>query len=192
MDGQLLNEFNEKEFKNINKKKTKRIIIILVILFLILIIGLIFVAIKYFYFENENHDSENEIEDEDPYKLDIISEEELNLARNSFRQDNFSDSKDPTKYLQYNIFIPENYTENKRYPLIIFLGDETTIGKETNISLFKSVGGPIWATKLIQKKHKCFILVPQYNEKIIDENCGNLKNESINITMNLVSSIISK
>ena len=118
--------------------------------------------------------------------MDIISEEELNLSRKSFRQDNFSDSKDPTNFLQYNIFIPENFTENKRYPLVIFLGDETTIGKETNISLFKSVGGPIWATNIIQKKHKCFILVPQYNEKIINEYSRYPKEKIINVTMNLI------
>ena len=150
--------------------------------------------------ENPNKEFESEVEenldlefekDDDPYNLDIILEEELNLARNSFRQDKFSDSSVSTKFLQYNIFIPENYPENKIYPLIIFLGDEDTIGKETNISLFKSVGGPIWATSIIQTKQKCFVLVPQYNEKIIDEKSGYPKDELVNITMNLIKSIIN-
>ena len=114
------------------------------------------------------------------------------MARNSFRQDNFTDSKNSTNFLQYNIFIPDNYTENKRYPLIIFLGDETSIGKDTNLSLFKSVGGPIWATNFIQKKHKSFILVPQYNENIINEYSRYPKEKIINTTMNLISSIINK
>ena len=187
-----LNEINGNDL-NINNRNRKKntIIRIVVLLFLLLIIlGAIVFAIKYFVFDKENSDIE--IENEDPYNLDIISEEELNLARNSFRQDNFSDSKDSTNFLQYNIFIPENYTENKRYPLIVFLGDETTIGKETNISLFKSVGGPIWATNIIQKKHKCFILVPQYNEKIINEYSRYPKEKIINTTMNLISSIINK
>ena len=180
-----INDSNDNDFIE-NKKKKKIIIMSLILLLLILII----IGIVVFSANKEKTDPE--IEDDDPYNLDIISEEELNLARNSFKQDNFSDSKYSTKFLQYNIFIPENYTENKRYPLIIFLGDETTIGNETNISLFKSVGGPIWATNMIQKKHKCFILVPQYNEQIFYEYTGYPKEKIINITMNLITSIINK
>ena len=183
-----LNEINGNDLNinNINRKKKIIIKIEVLLLLLLIIIGAIVFAIKYFVFNKEKSDTE--IENEDPYNLDIISEEELNLARKSFRQDNFSDSKDSTNFLQYNIFIPENYTENKRYPLVIFLGD----GKETNISLFKSVGGPIWAKNIIQKKHKCFILVPQYNEKIINEYSRYPKEKIINTTMNLISSIINK
>ena len=187
-----LNEINNNDLNinNINRKRKTIIRIVIFLILLIIISGAIVFVIKYFVFDKEKTDTE--IENEDPYNLDIISEEELNVARNSFRQDNFSDSKDSTNFLQYNIFIPENYKENKRFPLIIFLGDETTIGKETNISLFKSVGGPIWATNMIQKKHKCFILVPQYNEKIINEYSRYPKEKIINITMNLISSIINK
>ena len=193
-EGKFIKEFNENEFDiNFNKKKKiRRIVIFLLILYIIVTIILV---INYLVFDKKNEDKENpdiKLENDDPYNLDIISEKEMNLARNSFRQDNFSDSNDSTKFLQYNIFIPENYTENKRYPLIIFLGDEDTIGKETNISLFKSVGGPIWATNIVQKKHSCFVLVPQYNEKIIYEYSGYPREETINITMNLISSIINK
>ena len=193
-DGKFIKEFNENDFDiNFNKKKKiRRIVIFLLILYIIVTIILV---INYLVFDKKNEDKENpdiKLENDDPYNLDIISEKEMNLARNSFRQDNFSDSNDSTKYLQYYIFIPENYTENKRYPLIIFLGDEDTIGKETNISLFKSVGGPIWATNIVQKKHNCFVLVPQYNEKLIYEYSGYPREETINITMNLILSIINK
>ena len=188
IENRLIDEFNPNEV-NINRKKKIYRIALFLFLFLIIIGVTIFVII---HFALDKEKTDIEIDNDDPYNLDTISEEELNLARNSFRQDNFSDSKDPTNFLQYNIFIPENYTENKRYPLIIFLGDETTIGKETNISLFKSVGGPIWATNMIQKKHKCFILIPQYNEKIINEYSRYPKEKIINTTMNLISSIINK
>jgi len=188
IENRLIDEFNPNEF-NINRKK-KICRIVLFLFLLLIVIGVTIFVIIHFTLDKEKTDTE--IDNDDPYNLDIISEEELNLARNSFRQDNFSDSKDPTNFLQYNIFIPENYTENKRYPLIIFLGDETTIGNETNISLFKSVGGPIWATNMIQKKHKCFILIPQYNEKIINEYSRYPKEKIINTTMNLISSIINK
>ena len=133
MENRLINNFNPNEFNIHKKKKIFKILLFLFLLFII--IGAIIFVIKFFVLDKEEkNDTEIEIDSDDPYNLDIISEEELNLARNSFRQDNFSDSKEPSNFLQYNIFIPENYTENKRYPLIIFLGDETTIGTETNIS----------------------------------------------------------
>jgi len=193
-EGKLINEFNENEF-DINFNKKKKITRIIIFLVIIVIVIAIILVIKFLVFDKKSEDKENpdiKIENDDPYNLDIISEKEMDLARNSFKQDNFSASNDSTNFLQYNIFIPENYTENKKYPLIIFLGDEDTIGKETDISLHKSVGGPIWATNIIQKKHNCFVLVPQYNEKITYEISGYPKEKTINITMNLISSIINK
>ena len=54
--------------------------------------------------------------------------------------------------ISYNLFIPENYSTNKKYPLIIFIGDESTVGKEAQKVINKTIGGPIFATEKIQKK----------------------------------------
>ena len=129
-------------------------------------------------------------------ELDTISNDEINKPRNSFIQFNFIDEINKMKNLPYNIsynlFIPENYSTNKKYPLILFIGDEKTVGKETQKVINKTIGGPIFATEKIQKKNECFVLVPQYKEVIIYEELGYLKNEYINITNRLIIKLKSE
>ena len=121
-------------------------------------------------------------------ELDTISLEDLNKARKNFKQYNFTDTKDPSKNLYYNLFVPENYTKSEKYPLIVFIGDASTVGKKSS-PLTQTVGGPIWATDMIQKKHNCFVLIPEYNEVIIDDRHGYSKSEYINVTVRLISQI---
>ena len=121
-------------------------------------------------------------------ELDTISLEDLNKARKSFKQYNFTDTKDPSKNLYYNLFVPENYTKSEIYPLIVFIGDASTVGKKSS-PLTQTVGVPIWATDMIQKKHNCFVLIPEYNEVIIDDRHGYSKSEYINVTVRLISQI---
>jgi len=46
-----------------------------------------------------------------------------------------------------------------------------------------TIGGPIWATDTVQNKNKCFVLVPAYNEIIMDDRNDYLINEYLNITI---------
>ena len=62
-----------------------------------------------------------------------------------------------------------------------------TEGKETTAPLTETVGGPIWATDTVQKKHKCFVLVPQYNEGVVDGTWH--KSVYLNITLKLISKL---
>ena len=135
---------------------------------------------------------EEEVKIDNPYILDTISEEELNNARISFYQENFTDPKIPGKVLPYNLFIPDIYSKNKKYPLIIFFGDESTIGNDTITPLNNTVGGPIWATEQFQKKHKSFVLIPQYNTIIIKEENKYVNNEFLNITIKLILELQNK
>ena len=150
--------------------------------------------------EEKEVEKEKEIEKEkekkeDEYNnfYDIISKEELIKARNGFKQFNYIDleSNDDPKYLSYNLFIPENYTKSKKYPLMIFISDESLIGNEVTSPLTQTIGGPIWATDLVQKKNKCFVLIPKYNENVIDDK-GNFKTEYLNITKRLVLELVNK
>ena len=101
-----------------------------------------------------------EDKNDDRFILDTISSEELNKARDSFKQYIFTDSKDSSKVLDYNLFIPDNYSKNEKYPLMMFIGDGSTVGKEKS-PITRTVGGPIWVTDTDQKKHKCFVLIPE-------------------------------
>jgi predicted peptidase len=183
-DGELLKGFEDNDNENImGQKKTKRKFLLISIISIIVVLTIIFLII----FITKKTDSEQN-DDNDPTEIDTIPKEEFEKARNSFKQFNFTDPVNSSKILFYNFFIPENYnkTQNIKYPLIMFIGDASTVGKETTYPLSQTVGGPIWATDTIQKKHKCFVLVPQFNEIIIDDNNGYTKSEYINVTTRLI------
>ena len=76
--------------------------------------------------------------------------------------------------VNYGLFIPESYGKsNKVYPLIMFVGDATTTGNSISQILENCIGSVIWATDEEQKKHECFVLVPTFNEILIDDSNGN-------------------
>jgi predicted peptidase len=66
------------------------------------------------------------------------------------------------KGISYNLFIPEHYDADKKYPLVVFIEDAGVLGKDARIALAQGIGGVIWATEKEQKKHECFVLAPQF------------------------------
>ena len=161
---------------------------ILIIFFVIAIIGLSVIGIIFglTISREQKNENENKNEDNSLYELDTIPPEEMAKARKSFKQYVYEKN---SKKMEYNFYIPENITENELYPLIIFISDRSLVGQEVTAPLTKTVGGPIWATDTVQKKHKCFVLVPQYNEVISEMEP---KSEYINITINLIQEIQNK
>ena len=135
-------------------------------------------------------EKEKEIEElsNHPY-LDTIPDEELKQARISFNENLLINPSNSKISLSYNFFIPENYTSDIIYPLIVFIGDESTFGKETVLPINKTVGGPIWATKTIQQKHRCFVLVPHFNEDIFSNKDESLKKEYLSMIIRLIYKI---
>ena len=125
---------------------------------------------------------------QDRTTLDSIPSEELEKARNSFKQYTFKDTVDPSKILKYNLYIPEDYSKNEKYPLMLFIGDLSTVGIEKG-AITMTVGGPIWATNTVQKKHKCIVLIPDYEDVIIDDRNGLHMSEYVNITIRLISKL---
>ena len=156
------------------------------------IILLIIIIILYFSFKVYSNNQTEDYIDENYDNLDTIKLEELKKARNSFKQDIYTDIIDSTKFLAYNIFIPQIYSNVQKYPLLIYIGDARMVGKEMKSPLSQSIGGIIWATETFQKRNKCFVLVPFYNEIIIDDRNDYFKNEYINVTVRLISLIKSK
>ncbi len=47
--------------------------------------------------------------------------------------------------MAYNLYIPKGYTPSKRYPLIMFIADASTVGKGVKAPLMQGYGGFIWA-----------------------------------------------
>ena len=158
---------------------------------LILILIIIFLSFTLCKNQNTTKNKTREIIDDDSYTLDTIPSEQLNNARNSFKKYIYQDSIDPTKTLSYNLFIP-SFSKIQKYPLVVFIGDARMVGKNITAPLMFSIGGPIWATDTVQEKNKCFVLVPAYNEIIMDDRNDYLINEYLDITIRLISYIKSK
>ena len=92
--------------------------------------------------------------------------------------------------IDYGLFIPESYgRSNKVYTLIMFVGDATTTGNTITQILENCIGSVIWATAEEQKKHECFVLVPTFNEKLIDDSNGN---STISNYMDVIVRMIEK
>ena len=199
-EGNLIKSFNEndnflsnynddEEPKDKNNKRNKLIFIF--ILIAVIIITAIILIFTVFIGDSES-DSKNEEIDDLPNEIDTIPKEEMDKARTSFKQYKYNDISNSNYSLDYNLFIPENFTKEKYYPLIIFIEDASLVGPgKIKNPLDNSIGGPIWATEREQKKHESFVLVPQYNEVIIDDNKGEFfVSEYINLTVRLIKKLI--
>jgi predicted peptidase len=65
------------------------------------------------------------------------------------------------KGIPYNIFIPKDYDEKKRYPLVMFIADASANSDDPFLPLVQGLGAVIWATPEEQAKHPAFVLAPQ-------------------------------
>lgn len=64
----------------------------------------------------------------------------------------------------YNLFIPNNYDKNKKYPLVQFIPDASLFGKPAKESLTQGYGALVWTTDEAQEKNECFVYVPVFNQ----------------------------
>lgn len=62
----------------------------------------------------------------------------------------------------YNLFIPDNYTPDQKYPLVVFIPDASARSTDPKIPLVQGIGGVIWSRPEEQKKHPCFVLCPVF------------------------------
>ena len=89
----------------------------------------------------------------------------------------------------YNLFIPDNYDSTKEYPLVMFIGDASTSQKEASVPLTQGYGGIIWASAKEQAKNPCFVLVPQYKTKTVQDDFSTTY--EVDETIRLLKSVIS-
>ncbi len=95
-------------------------------------------------------------------------EKEITSAVKSFRRFVFTDPATGIS-LKYNLFIPQNYDTEKKYPLVLFIHDMGVLNKNPMITLIQGLGAVIWATPAEQKKHECFVLAPQYEKVFVND-----------------------
>ena len=108
-----------------------------------------------------------------------------NLIADSFRQAEFSDAK-TGKTLKYNFFIPQN--TQKALPLVLFMHDAGVTSEQTKATLYQGLGAIIWADPAEQAKRPCYVLAPQYDEIIADDDWRTSK--YLETTIHLIQKLI--
>ncbi|MCD8076556.1 MAG: hypothetical protein LUF27_16300 [Lachnospiraceae bacterium] len=108
-------------------------------------------------------------------------ETNVNLLVENFSQYIFTLS-DGTS-LMYSLYLPDDYSEDTEYPLVLFMPDATGEGSDEYLALTESLGGVIWTTEEWQSEHETIVLVPQYESS---------NTEDPAYTMELVTEIVSQ
>lgn len=106
-----------------------------------------------------------------------------------FKQLEYHD-EETGKTMPYNLFVPEDYDESKSYPMIMFIGDASTVSPDVTVPLTQGYGGIIWATAKEQAKHPCFVLVPQYSTVTVSDNFTT--SYEVEMTIRLINSLLKQ
>lgn len=117
----------------------------------------------------------------DSYLQNLIKEVLPKFKQEVFKKDDIS--------LQYTLYKPENINANKKYPLLLFMADTSTVWKNPLIPLQQGYGALVWADTSSQKANPCFVLVPQFSATAIK---GNYKlTDEAKIVTDLLQNIIA-
>lgn len=105
--------------------------------------------------------------------MSVVNDPELQtvIDENSgkFQQLTFEDAETGIS-LEYSLYVPENYDENKTYPLIMYIPDSTGAGKSALEIVQQYYGANVWVTDEEQEKHASFVLVPAFSETVVNDN----------------------
>ncbi len=97
-------------------------------------------------------------------------------ALGKFKQLTFNDEQ-TGKTMEYNLLIPEGAEAGQKLPLVLFMADASTAGKEVTAPLTQGYAAPLtqgygaleFASDRDQKEHPAFVLVPQYTEWAVQD-----------------------
>ena len=73
------------------------------------------------------------------------------------------------KKLSYNLLVPEGAEAGHKLPLVLFMADASTVGKDVAAPLTQGYGALEFASDRDQKEHPAFVLVPQYTEWAVQD-----------------------
>ena len=94
------------------------------------------------------------------------------------------------KTVTYNIYLPKDYDATKSYPLVLFIGDASTVGSDVTRPLTQSgYGGIIWGTPEEQAKHPAIVVVPQYPQVILDDHGQHVLTDYVELTGRLLQAV---
>lgn len=112
-----------------------------------------------------------------------------NETLEKFKQFTFEDTETGGK-LEYNLCIPDGYDESQSYPLVLFMADASTAGKEVTAPLTQGYGALEFASNRDQKKHPAFVLVPQYTDWAVQDDWST--SAEVEMTIRLLDKVVKE
>lgn len=109
----------------------------------------------------------------------------ISATSNKFQQVEYTDSETGLT-ITYNVYLPENYDESKKYPTVVFIGDSSTTGDDATVSLTQRLGAGVWASDEWQSVHESIVLVPSYPEVILDDHSGYTTTDYVDLTKRFI------
>lgn len=82
--------------------------------------------------------------------------------------------------IKYSVYLPENYSAEKKYPAVFFIADGSSAGKAPQFSLTQGYGALVWPDD-------CIVIVPAYPVTILDDHNGFVITEYIWLTQRFVN-----
>ena len=64
--------------------------------------------------------------------------------------------------LPYNLFLPEGYTQDGSYPLVLYIHDRGPLSEDVKTTLRQGIGALSFVTDRVQQKDPCIVVAPQY------------------------------
>lgn len=92
--------------------------------------------------------------------------------------------------MEYNLFIPDDYSAEQDYPLLMFIPDASLVGKSAEATLTQGYGGVIWATAEEQAKHPCFVFIPIFTDTVVNDNFET--SVQIEVAVRMLSSLMEE
>lgn len=109
----------------------------------------------------------------------------------SFTQGSYADAETGLT-VPYDIYVPADYDASKTYPMVVFIGDATTVGTDMQYPLTQGWGGLIWASEEVQSTEECIVLVPVYPSTVIDDNSGETISDYLYLTPRMIAAVASQ
>ncbi|MBQ3395110.1 MAG: hypothetical protein IJG55_02115 [Synergistaceae bacterium] len=89
----------------------------------------------------------------------------IKTKADKFEVRTYSDSRTGLA-ISYDIYLPEDYSADKKYPVVFFVGDASCMNKPPMYSVTQGLGALVWT------EHECIVIVPTFPEVIIDDHDG--------------------
>ena len=109
-----------------------------------------------------------------------------NETLKKFKQLTFNDTQ-TGKTMEYNLLVPEGAEAGEKLPLVLFMADASTAGKEVTAPLTQGYGALEFASDRDQQKHPSFVLVPQYTDWAVQDDWSTT--DEVEMTIRLLEKV---